>query len=286
MEENPKFSAWKVAKKFPVPGQTFGSWTVLREHRWKPGERQWFRWDCMCRCGFRAALLVSELRYGRKACDACISSARAERVARSRSRSLWKGMWDRCERKNHKAYHRYGGRGISVCERWRSFDNFYSDMGPRPVGKTLDRKNNDGNYEPGNCRWATKREQMGNTRANHWLELDGVRMHVTDWSRKTGLLAVTIKNRLKLGWSIRRALETKADSYANCHRGSKSPNAKLSESDVVEMRRLHREKTLGYRRLAKKFGVRVETAKAAVDGVTWRHVVDPAQVPPDAFDPL
>jgi hypothetical protein len=73
-------------------------------------------------------------------------------------------MLDRCRNENNKNYKNYGGRGISVCERWYSFENFYADMGDRPENLSIDRINNDGNYEPGNCRWATHKEQMNNTR--------------------------------------------------------------------------------------------------------------------------
>jgi hypothetical protein len=76
----------------------------------------------------------------------------------------WQAMLARCRNPNHVAYSRYGGRGITVCERWLTFENFYADMGERPVGKTLDRIDNDGNYEPGNCQWSTAKEQNNNQR--------------------------------------------------------------------------------------------------------------------------
>lgn len=80
------------------------------------------------------------------------------------TRNSWIAMWDRCERPGAASYKDYGGRGITVCERWTSFDNFLADMGTRPAGTTLDRINNDGSYEPGNCRWATPKEQRANQR--------------------------------------------------------------------------------------------------------------------------
>lgn len=76
--------------------------------------------------------------------------------------SIWMGMWQRCTNPNNKKFYRYGARGISVCDRWKAFANFLADMGERPKGKSIDRINNDGNYEPGNCRWATALEQARN----------------------------------------------------------------------------------------------------------------------------
>jgi hypothetical protein len=81
-------------------------------------------------------------------------------------------MWQRCTNPNHKGYKNYGGRGITVCERWDSFKNFYADMGEAPEGRSLDRINNDGNYEPSNCRWATRKEQAQNSRNTKLSDAD------------------------------------------------------------------------------------------------------------------
>lgn len=128
---------------------------------------------------------------------------------RSSEFEIWLAMRNRCYRKTHQNYHRYGGRGISVCERWRtSFANFLQDMGPRPTEKhSLDRfPNNDGNYEPGNCRWGTKTEQASNTSKTKLFEINGERNTVPEWSRISGTHKATISYRISEGRSVHEAV--------------------------------------------------------------------------------
>ena len=123
-------------------------------------------------------------------------------------------MIRRCENPKAKNFPRYGGRGITVCERWRtSFEAFLSDMGSRPEGKTLDRIDNEGNYEPSNCRWATASEQQRNMRSNQWVEFNGERMIVTDWARRLGISHGTLRHRLARGWSVELAFTTPVKQY-------------------------------------------------------------------------
>lgn len=121
----------------------------------------------------------------------------------------WMGMLQRCNTPGHNSYPRYGGRGIGVCERWMTFANFLEDMGPRPKGKTIDRwPNKDGNYEPGNCRWATNAEQNSNRSDNVLLTHSGETHTVTEWATIKGCPHIRLFSRLRNGWSIKDALET------------------------------------------------------------------------------
>lgn len=116
-------------------------------------------------------------------------------------------MVQRCENPKLEHWERYGGRGIAVCARWRaSVVNFVEDMGLPPNGHTLDRIDNDGNYEPGNCRWATRREQSNNRHDNRMLTFNGRRQTVAEWSRELGLPRKTIDKRLATGRSVSEAL--------------------------------------------------------------------------------
>src|SRR5213082_3577695 len=94
--------------------------------------------------------------------------------------NAWNGMLSRCTNSRNLRWKDYGGRGIKVCKRWRKFRNFLADMGEAPKGLSLERKNNDGDYKPSNCKWATPKEQMNNTRLNHWLTLDGVTLTMNE----------------------------------------------------------------------------------------------------------
>lgn len=154
----------------------------------------------------------------------------------------WLTMRRRCYDKKFIGYKGYGGRGIEVCDRWRnSFWNFFEDMGnpPSPL-HSLDRINNDGDYEPSNCRWATKMEQAANTRTNRFLTAFGKTKILEEWSREFGITSGAIIHRIKNGMSIERALTTPKQT-------------RLTPDQVVEIRK--RRTKQNERTLAAEFGV-------------------------------
>lgn len=118
-------------------------------------------------------------------------------------------MRDRCNRESHSEYKNYGGRGIIICERWNDFALFLFDMGPRPYGTSIDRINVNGNYEPINCRWATRKEQARNSTNCVFLEHNGQRKTMAEWGETTGIGGDTIEARInRLGWDVARTLTT------------------------------------------------------------------------------
>lgn len=124
---------------------------------------------------------------------------------------VWQHMKNRCRNPNAPDFNRYGGRGIKVCERWsgpRGFENFLADMGERPLRTSLDRIDNEGDYSPDNCRWATILEQANNKRNNAHLTVDGITLTIPEWSRRTGINHNTIRTRLAHGWSAEKIMST------------------------------------------------------------------------------
>jgi DNA-binding transcriptional regulator YiaG len=138
----------------------------------------------------------------------------------SSERQCWHNMIARCENPKVRGHYRYGGRGISVCPRWRnSFDAFLADMGPMPSPKhQIEREDNDGNYELGNCRWATKEEQANNTSRCVYLEHDGKRLTIMQWSRLLGVDYSVIQYRVSAGWSNAEALTVPSSLSENVRR--------------------------------------------------------------------
>lgn len=170
-------------------------------------------WEFVCDCGNHVERRIKNVRSGKTSSCGCL--ARELTVARNethgltrqfpREYGLWKGMRDRCQRTGNRSYADYGGRGITVCPRWEDFARFMDDMGPCPNGLSIDRMDTNGNYEPGNCRWATATQQANNKRSNHVITYLGKSLTLQQWCDKFNLEASKVRYRLKRGWNLDRA---------------------------------------------------------------------------------
>lgn len=173
-------------------------------------------WRCQCDCGSVIILKSHALTEGTESCG-CLhkevvrDTFKKHGASRSPEYVAWQAMKARCFNAKGNAYRHYGARGVTVCERWKnSFENFFDDMGPRPSAQhSLDRfPNNDGNYEPGNCRWATKKEQDFNKRSTVILDCGGVPMTTLEASARFGVPIKRINERRSEGWPDELAATT------------------------------------------------------------------------------
>lgn len=173
------------------------------------------RWKCVCDCGRETVQYGQDLKRGKVISCGCWNDEKRYKhgMAGTSVYHIWQQLHQRCENPKAPSYENYGGRGIKVCERWKSFDNFVADMGIRPDGYSIDRIDNDGNYKPSNCRWATTKQQLNNRRNNRVLELNGERKTIAEWADQLGVRWNLIRCRVdRYGWSIERALTTPVKS--------------------------------------------------------------------------
>lgn len=158
-------------------------------------------WLCVCECGAEKRFLGMHLRAGTPVDCGCglPQRMRAAQITHGMTDTpewtSWNSMVQRCTCETHASWGDYGGRGITVCKRWRTFENFFKDMGPRPAGTTLDRKNNARGYSPANCRWATREEQQNNRRSNVSITIDGDTRTMKQWATHFGVKYSVVKAR-------------------------------------------------------------------------------------------
>jgi len=186
-----------------APGERFGKLLVLRfAYRTAKSEAYY---HVRCDCGDELQVAQKHLRGGVRSCRACGRTTHG--MVKAPEYSVWHNMRRRCAEPSSASYAYYGARGIAVCERWASFENFFADMGPRPSPEhTIDRKDSGGNYEPGNCRWATRGEQARNRSDNRLLTFGDETLCLSDWATRLGIAPDTIDGRLRRGWPVERAV--------------------------------------------------------------------------------
>ena len=180
-----------------VVGQQFGRLLVIRFSEMK-NNGAW--WVCLCSCGKEKVIDGGALRSSHtKSCGCMPKKKPTHGLSKTRIYAVWSSMIGRCNNPSDNSYVNYGKRGIKICERWiNSFENFYEDMGNRPTNlHSLDRIDVNGNYEPSNCRWATRSIQNNNKRSNVLLSKDGIIMNMKQWSVHLGISYDKLRSRKK-----------------------------------------------------------------------------------------
>ncbi len=201
-------------------GQRFGRLVVVKAIGLNRHNKR--MWRCQCACGAMTTVVAGKLNGGRTSSCGCLRRETAQRLGRknrthghappgaaTRTYRTWKTMRERCRNPHHHAYAQYGGRGITVCDRWDDFAQFLADMGERPLNTSIERIDNDGNYEPSNCRWASAKDQMLNRRGTQRLvDLDDRPISLRDIAHHLAMPRATLTAYLKRSGVLRSATVT------------------------------------------------------------------------------
>lgn len=174
------------------------------------------QWLCQCDCGKRVvvsghnlskALANPEGKAGTRSCGCLMGKGAIKHgMAGTDTYTSWHSMLQRCTNPNYTAFESYGGRGITVCDKWKTFEGFFEDMGVRPPSLTLERRDVNQGYSKDNCYWATMKEQGNNRRTNRLIEFNGKTQTLQQWCDELGFNKETVKNRLDRGWSVEESL--------------------------------------------------------------------------------
>lgn len=203
-----------MSKFINLAGQKLGKLSVIRRAS-LPGK---VKWDCLCDCGNEKTIAAMNLRAGTRSCG-CLAVERSTShgMARSAEYHCWIAMKNRCFTESSQSYEDYGARGITVCERWKSsFENFLNDMGRKPSSEhSIERDDNDGNYEPTNCHWVVPLEQCQNRRSNKHLVIGGRKLTLAQAAREKNISYRTVLSRIRQGWDVTTAIATPARNYGN-----------------------------------------------------------------------
>ena len=207
-----------MKKYADLTGQRFGELVVLNYSHSNDGTY----WNCICDCGKQTIVRATSLKYGSTKSCGCGSLKAAMKnienhrnsghgMSRTRINECWRNINRRCYKKNNARYINYGARGITVCDEWKNdFMSFYNWAMTNGYSDdlTIDRINNDGNYEPSNCRWATKKQQNNNTTRNIYISYKNETKTLAEWAEFFGLTYSTLKHRIERNWAIEKAFVT------------------------------------------------------------------------------
>jgi hypothetical protein len=284
------------ARRLITQGMRFGRLTVLEEVA-KRNSKRAFR--CLCDCGNTTIANLGNLVTQTIRSCGCLSRESRSVIRLKHGEShpdgapqgtpeyrTWKSIIQRCFNRRSRGYPGYGGRGITMCERWRkSFAEFLADMGRKPSPlHSIDRyPDNNGNYEPGNCRWATRTQQNRNRRDTVFITINGQTKCVSEWAQQAGISWATIQRRMDAGLVGESLLLPRYDSRVyksdrkgvpreSRRRGSSHPSAQFTEKEVERIRNAYASGAYSLTHFARLHGVTKNTISALLRGKTWAHV--------------
>jgi len=195
------------------PGQRFHRLVIIKQ------DAKLYHWLCQCDCGKVKSINGYKLANGHTRSCGCMRGESITKINKTHGFTVggqsgtyvsWCRMKTRCDNPNMRDFKYWGGKGIKYPDKWKTFDGFLEDMGPCPYGHSIERRDNNKNYSKENCLWIPKENQSKNRSTNHLITYGGLTMTIEDWSRKTGINATTIHQRLKYGWSEEHAITVNA----------------------------------------------------------------------------
>lgn len=215
-----------MAAFIEMAGRRFNRLTAVAYSHTAKGKYKLAYWHCVCDCGAKVVVSGAQLRKGGTKSCGCLQREkvgllhRTHGLSRLHEYKVWGNMIQRCTNPKDTGWRFYGARGVTVCDRWlKSFEAFFADMGKRPSKDlSIDRIRSTGAYEPGNCRWTTRKVQNRNTRSNRLITYNGRTQTLADWADETGLPYGLIRSRIgRLGWSLERALTQPVSKQRGYH---------------------------------------------------------------------
>lgn len=244
-----------MGKFIDILGQKFGRLTAVK--RLQNNKKKNAVWLCACECGGNAEATGYSLRNGHTKSCGCLRTEMIVAEAKKNSTHglsghpayhIWGEMMRRCIDEDHPRYDSYGGRGIGVCDRWKILQNYIDDMWPRPgPGYSVDRIDNDGDYSPENCRWATNTDQQRNKRSTVLIRHNGEMKTATEWSEIYGINAATILHRHHEGWPSDEVMHGRSSCKVFVmYKGEMSPLADVARSEGVNYQTMIRRKHAGW----------------------------------------
>ncbi|MCF8009592.1 MAG: hypothetical protein K9K32_07470 [Halanaerobiales bacterium] len=254
-----------------LKGKEFGRLKVIKQVKSNNRHKKWL---CQCKCGNKTIVQESNLISNHTKSCGCYNIERAietnttHGMSDTRFYQCWRDMLDRTSRKKNYAYELYGGRGIEVCDRWKTFENFMEDMyesykkhsnkyGEKDT--TLDRKDNNGDYKPDNCRWATYKEQALNKRTNKKYLINGKKLTKKEIAEKYNLTYSAINHRIQRGWDKKDWIKPMREQ-------------KLNKEDVIKIRNLIHNSNFTHEEIAEKYNISVGYVSSIKSKRVWKHI--------------